>query len=59
MSYELNGIEILLVRPETQRGPGVLLADLADLFQVGGLFAIGKGHVVFLAAAPDPDLEVF
>ena len=51
-------IKILGVRPKLQAGAGVALADLADHFQFAPHISAGEPHVVFLATAANPDLEV-
>ncbi len=58
LEAEFRRVEILFVGPEAQRRAGIGLADLADFLELAALLAAGEAHVVFLAAAPDPDFEV-
>jgi hypothetical protein len=51
-------IKIPGIRPETDRGAGILFADRADLFQSRRPFAAGECHVVFPAIAAHPDFKV-
>ena len=55
---ELGRIEIFGSGQKRSRGAGVRARHGADLLQIGCLVAAGEGHVVFLAVAPDPDLQV-
>ncbi len=55
---ELGAVEIALVRPETQGGTRVRTPDGSNLLQLRDLLAVGEGHVVLLALAPNPDLQV-
>ncbi|MNT07075.1 hypothetical protein D3C72_1417640 [compost metagenome] len=54
---ELGRIEVLRVRPETQAGTGVLLADGADHFQRRGAVAVAEGDAVFGTVALDVDFH--
>jgi hypothetical protein len=55
---ETRAVEIAVIGPEAQTGARLLAGDLADGLQVRDLVAVGEGHVVFLAVALDPDLQV-
>ncbi len=52
---ELRRVEILRVRREIHAGTGIALTHGADHFQLGGLEAVGEGHLVFVAITLDPD----
>ena len=55
---ELRRVEVLRIRPEAHRRARRRLRDLADDLELAAALAVGKAHVVFLAVAADPDLEV-
>jgi hypothetical protein len=55
---ELRGIEVLRIRPEADGGSGIRLAYSAYLLELAAFLATGKTHVVFLAAAAYPHLQV-
>src|SRR5204862_145817 len=55
---ELRAVEVLRIRPKAQGRAGVVLADLADDLELPAALAVGEAHVVFLAIAADPNLEV-
>ena len=54
---KLGGLEIRGIRPKTHRRADVESAYLAYYRELGELVAVGKGHVVFLATTPYPDLQ--
>src|SRR6202022_2637894 len=56
---ELVRIKELRVGPETHSRAGVALANAAHHFQLRRDFAVLEADVVFLAATPDPTLELF
>jgi hypothetical protein len=56
---DLGRIEIAGIRPEADRGAGIGLADCADDFELAALVAARETLVVFLAAAANPDFQVF
>ena len=55
---DLRGVEVAGIRPEANGGAGVALAHRPDDLEIALLVATGESHVVFLAVALDPDLEV-
>ena len=55
---ELGAVEEPRIGPEPQSSTGVVAPYLADLLQRRDLFAVGEGHVVFLAVALDPHLQM-
>src|SRR5690606_9146149 len=55
---ERRAVEIRRIGPEADRRAGVALADLPDDLELASAFAVRKAHVVFLAVAADPHLEM-
>src|SRR5690606_6296028 len=55
---ESRVVEILGIGPEADRGAGPALRHLADDLELRAALALREAHVVFLAVAADPDLEV-
>ena len=56
---DFGRIEILRIRPETNRRAGVGFANRADYFKLAAFLAAGEAHVVFLAATANPDSRDF
>ncbi len=56
---EFIRIEVLAVRPKTQRRSGFRFRNIADDFELRLQNAAREAHVVFLSAAAHPALQVF
>lgn len=55
---ELGRVEVLRIGPEAQARAGILLADGADHFQLGGGVAVAELHAVLAAFALDEQLDL-